>query len=254
MAWSATDYFRQFQSLLPWGKAWGRDDSSILSQVLKGMAVELSRIDSRSDDLIRERSTLTALELLNEHEEDLGLPDECTREFTLSTSERRLAARAKLVATGRQDPAYFVEIANKYGFAAEVTEYTPFWCGLGVAGDPCGGQETIFYWKFTVYTDATVIAFLAGLGVAGDSLGKITDLLKTVFCFAQTYGPAHMVLITEIAGPGYDEGFDSGFNSKPSSSMSWLTGGFEKGFSYGFNVHLGGPFDSGFDAGFDKPM
>ena len=94
---------------------------------------------------------------------------------------------------------------------------------------------------------------MSGLAVAGDPLQKVTDLLETIFCFANKYKPAHTVLITEISGPGFATGFDLGFDSLPSQSIDYLSGGFTQGFSLGFNVNLGGPFDNGFTVGFEKP-
>lgn len=253
MARSATDYLRLLQSLLPWGKLWPRDPSATLTEFLSGEAEELARIDARSEDLLIERSTLTTNELITDHETELALPDECTRDLDLTLSERRLAANVKLTSIGQQDEPYFIEIANKYGFDAVITTYSPFWCGLMGSGEPCGGQNNLFYWKLTVFTSEDAILFLCGTGVSGDSLQKITELLQTIFCFANKYKPAHTVLLTEIAGPGFDTGFDTGFDALPAASVDYLTGGFTQGFSLGFNVNLGGAFSGGFDIGFEKP-
>lgn len=253
MARSSFDYLRLLQSLLPRGKVWSRALNARLTEFLYGEAEELARIDNRAQDLLCETNTRCTTELIEDHEAELGLPDECTRDYTLSLSERRTAANAKLTATGGQEKQYFIDIATTYGYTATVTEYTPFWCGLGACGDEIGPQINIFYWTFTVFTDETPIPFLCGEGACGDSLNKVSDLLNTVFCFAQKYKPAHTVLLTALAGAGFDEGFDNGFDSLDSQSIDYLTGGFDQGFSFGFNVNLGGAFSNGFDVGFNKP-
>lgn len=254
MTRASTDYRALLQSLLPKGRLWSRLLTTNLNEYLYAEADELARVDNRAQALLKERNTLTANELIGDHELELGLPDECTREYNLILSERRKAANVKLTSTGQQDPNYFVEIANKYGYDAIVTEYTPFWVGMGGAGEPVGDQETIFYWKLTVYTKESLIVFRIGEGVAGDPLQKVSDLLNTIFCFVNKYKPAHTILLTELAGPGFDEGFDEGFDSLPSTTVDYLTGGFSQGFSFGFRINFGGPFDAdAFTSGFEKP-
>ena len=253
MSRSVTDYLRLLQSLLPRGKVWSRALASRLTEYLHAEADELTRIDNRAQVLLRERNTLYTTELIGDHEKELGLPDECTRDLTLSLTERRIEANIKLTATGQQDPNYFIEVANLYGYEAEVTEYTPFWCGVGACGDPIGPQSNLFYWKLTVFTDETPILFLCGEGACGDSLQQISELLQTVFCFARKWKPAHTYLLVETAGTGYSTGFDSGFDALPSASVDYLSGGFTQGFSFGFNANLGGPFSDGFTSGFEKP-
>ena len=253
MARSVDDYLRLLQSLLPRGKLWTRALGSKLTEYLHAEADELTRLDNRAQQLLIERNTLTTNELINDHEAELGLPDECTRDASLTLSERRLAANAKLIATGQQDKNYFIEIANRYGYEAFITEYTPFWCGIGACGDPIGPAANIFYWKLTLFTSEVPILFLCGEGACGDPLQKVSDLINVVFCFANKFKPAHTILQIGLEGAGFSTGFDTGFDALPAQSVDYLTGGFTQGFSLGFNVNLGGAFANGFDIGFEKP-
>jgi len=248
----STDYLRLLQSLLPRGRVWSRAIGSRLREYLYAEADELARIDNRARTLLIERSTLTANELIGDHESELGLPGECTRDYNLTLSERRIEARVKLTQTGEQDKSYFIGIANKYGFDAEITEYTPAWCGIAGCGDPCGGQNNLFYWKLTVFTTESPIIAVCGIAACGDPLQKISDLINTVFCFARKYKPAHTILLTALEGAGFSAGFGSGFDSLPSQSIDYLSGGFSLGFSFGFNVNLGAGFDEGFTNGFER--
>ena len=80
MARTSNDYLRLLQSLLPRGKVWSRAINARLTEYLYAEAEELTRIDNRSQVLLKEINTLTTNELIGDHETDLGLPDECTRD------------------------------------------------------------------------------------------------------------------------------------------------------------------------------
>lgn len=237
MARSVNDYLRLLQSLLPRGKVWARALNARLTEYLYAEADELARLDDRAQQLLIERNILYTNELILDHEADLELPDECTRDLNLSLLERRIAANIKLIDTGDQNKEYFIEIAALYGYVATITEYTPAWCGIAACGDPCGDQFNLFYWKLTVFTEENPIIAVCGVTVCGDPLIKISVLLETVFCFAQKYKPAHTILLTAVAGPGFSTGFDTGFDSLPSSSVL-LNGGFDLGFSFGFPINV----------------
>ena len=248
----STDYLQLLQSLLPKGRFWTRFLNARLTQYLHAQADELARLDNRAQDICIERSTLSTTELITDHETELGLPDECSPDEVLTLIERRLSANAKLTATGGQNPQYFIDIANKYGYEVIIVEYTPFWCGIGACGDSIGPIENIFVWKIVLFTDQTPIFFECGIGACGDSLQKVSELINTVFCFANKHKPAHTQLLIGLEGFGFSSGFSSGFSAFPSQSVDYLTGGFSQGFSLGFNVNLGGAFSNGFGIGFSK--
>ena len=253
MARNSKDYLRLLQSLLPRGKVWTRALNARLTEYLYAEADELARIDDRAQVLLRERNTLYTTELIEDHENELGLPDECTRDYDLVLTERRKAVNAKLTATGGQHKQYYIDIAAAYGYTASITEYSPLWCGIGACGDGIGPIENIFYWKLTIFTGETAIIFVCGEGVCGDALQKVSDLINTVFCFVNKYKPAHTVLQIGLEGNAFSEGFDTGFDALPAISVDYLSGGFAQGFSLGFNVNLGGAFAAGFNIGFQKP-
>lgn len=249
---TALEYLRMLQSLLPKGRAWNRAPDSILTQVLYGTSDELSRLDERSEDLQGERDTRTANELLPEHETDLGLPDDCS-DAAATITERRADAHARLLALGQQDKQYFIDLAASLGYEITITEYTPFWCGLGVAGDPCGDQEVIFTWTVNTVFGAESVFFVAGVSQAGDPLVKIPTL-GPLECIIKKYKPGHTMVNFNYTGPEFDEAFDLSFNSLPSEDQSYLDGAFNRGFSTAYDVFYGGSFDNGaFDSAFERP-
>jgi uncharacterized protein YmfQ (DUF2313 family) len=249
---TALEYLRMFQSLLPKGKAWNRAADSVLTQFLYGSSDEFSRLDERSEDLQSERDTRTTSELLTEHETDLGLPDDCS-DAAATITERRIDAHARLLALGQQDKQYFIDLAESLGYEITITEYTPFWCGLGVAGNPCGDQEVIFVWTVNTTYGAETIYFTAGSSQAGDPLVKIPTL-GPLECIIEKYKPGHTTVNFNYTGPGFSQGFNIGFDSLPSEEESYLEGGFSRGFSSGYNVFYGGGFDkNAFTTGFHRP-
>jgi len=253
MAKTVIDYLRELQSLLPKGKAWTRDEGSTSAEFLHGDAEEFAHVDERSDDLLQERDTRYTSELLIDHENDLGLPDECSPEGE-TIQERRLAVHSKLIALGQQNPAYFIELATAFGWTITITEYSPFWCGVMGSGEPCGDQETIFYWKITITIGSgNIVYFLSGSSESGDPLSYLPGT-ESMICTFNKLKPGHTVLIYDFDGPEYGIGFGPGFDSLPSETESHLEGCFSQGFGLGFNVNLGGGFNAdGFGIGFKQP-
>ena len=250
---TATEYLRALQSLLPQGKAWSRDDGSVLSEFLLGQAEEFARVDGRSLDLLDERDTRKTSELLIDHEIDFGLPDECSPDEQ-TIQERRLEAHGRLIALGQQNPAYYIELAAALGWTIAITEYSAFICGVHGMGDPCGDSDNFFYWKITVTIGGgDIVYFICGGSECGDSLAFLGDI-GAVTCAFERYKPAHTQLLWEFDGPEFGYGFGPGFDSLPSLFESYLYGGFGHGFGLGFDVYLGGGFGGGFAIGFRKPM
>jgi len=220
--------------------------------VLKGEAEELARVDARSDDLIKERDTRRTLELINEHEADFGLPDDCT-EAGETLTERRNALHTKMITLGQQHKQYFIDLAAALGYRITITEYAPFWAGAGVAGDPCGDQEVIFYWTVNVSYAADVIHFIAGASGAGDSLMKIV-VLEPLECLLNKYKPGHTKVSFHYTGYAFGMGFDDSFDSTVSYEIGHLEGGYGNGFGFCFNRAHTGCFDTGgFGVGFQQP-
>lgn len=251
MARSVLEYLRLLQSLLPKGRAWNRGEDSALTEFLHGQAEEFVRLDARSDDLLVERDTRTASELLVDHEIDLGIPDECLG-LEKTDRQRRSAAHSKLIATGGQDKRYFIDLAATLGYAITITEYIPFLCGLGLAGDECGGYRVLSYWKVSIqYSEISGGAFSRGFDIGFDSLYSVD--IETLYCVMNKYKPGHATVIFDFVGPAFDVAFSSGFDSMPSDIESYLEGALSQGFGLGFDVNLGGDFDNdAFGNGFKR--
>jgi len=208
MATLLEKYTGVLRKLFPRGKAWNelrRDDLGLLS----GMAVELTRLDERAKDLLEEIDPRTSTELLEDWEELLGIPDECTMSLT-DINERRAQAGQKLAAQGGMTKSFYEGVAERLGFDAIVTDYRAFRVGKSRVGerlsnnfDPdtdvfrvgrnrVGESLKIYKWRYTfeVNVEATdVTKFRVGIGRVGEPLVAFENPLLE--CTIAKLKPAH---------------------------------------------------------------
>lgn len=150
-ACDADRYIRLLLSLLPRGRVWPRDPNSVRGLYFAAWAEEFSRIDAFFELILAERSPRTAYWLLPEWERSLGLPDECTGQAE-TIADRRRIAHARMIATGGQDPAYFVEVAKALGYDITITQFRARWFGYRRCGELFGGEDMQWTWKVTCTT------------------------------------------------------------------------------------------------------
>lgn len=246
MARSAAEFARLMMSLYPpskWG-FWDRESDSNLYRHTLGAAAEQARIDQRMEDLLKEGMTLTAEELLEEWEADFGLPED-NNTLSTTTEGRRKEINAKLIQVGRQDEAYFIEIAAALGYTITIENFYPAIVGEVAMGDSVGDYVNLFYWK--VLIDATSVTESAEV--------NITKLIH----YITKVKPAHTMVLFDFSGVGYSQGFSKGFSRIPHYDNSWPELGYGRGFSKGFanaydydGVNYTGGFNKGFTIGYDR--
>lgn len=177
------------QNLLPVGDAFSRESSSILSHLLRGLALLWAKAHNRAMTAVEEADPRTTLELLPDFETALGLPDECLPAGN-SIQERRDAVLAKLDDEGRQDPDFYRELAKILGYEVTIAEFKPFICGLSCCGDVLnGGHDVRYYWQITVH-GPRVTLFRCGASSPPDRLGK-TSHATELECLIRRYKLAH---------------------------------------------------------------
>lgn len=253
MSRSVLDYLNLLKSLLPLGKAWSIETDSVFYKFLYGQAEEFARIDQRFDELMVEADTRYTNELIYQHENDFGLPDECT-DAASTLSERRNECHTKLMARGGLHKQYYTDLAAAYGYDITITEFTPFWCGLGTCGSPCGDQWVLFVWQVTIdYSGGVLVYFTSGSSVSGDPLIRVAGL-DTLICLISKYKPAHTMVKYVLDGYEFSSTFSNAFDSYPTTTTTdWLEGPFDRSFSLDFDVHFGGAFNKdAFDINFDR--
>ena len=186
----AEDYRQAFQALLPRGPAWPRDDDSIQTQVARALAPTWARVDRRAGELLVDAFPATAVGLLPEWEETLGLPDPCAGPAP-SVQARQAQVAARIANPGGQSAAYITSFAAQLGFTITIQNYAPFRCGRSGLGQTLGGKAWYNAWSVTAPL-TNVRKFRAG-SRAGERLRTWgNDVLE---CEIRRIAPAHTVVI-----------------------------------------------------------
>jgi len=127
-----SSYLQQLQALLPLGLAWPRTPGAILTKLLSGFAVMFAEVHTRAENLLDEIDPRTTRELLPDWERVAALPDSCITvlELDQSIEQRRLALHGKLTAVGGASPAFFIDMAARFGYAGATVEhrFAPMTC------------------------------------------------------------------------------------------------------------------------------
>lgn len=139
--------------------------------LLQGFGEEFVRIRERMEDLLAERDPRQTVELLDEWEEEYGLPNKCVQ-VEQTFEERRDAVVSKVISPTGQSVGFFLDQAGALGADVTIEEEHGFRLGIDGMGDGLGGTEWNFVW--TVH-------------VVGDS----NELLECVFTDLK---PAHTVV------------------------------------------------------------
>lgn len=174
-------YRRLLHNLLPFGKAWLRDNDGNLSSLLRGLSEELFRVELSARDLEREafpdESTIPFL--LTDYERLLGLPDECTPVLPATELERQQLVKSRLTARGGQTEQYFIDLGISLGYDTVTVTATgePTTCQME-CDDPLVPGTEVFVW-------------LVELEGPGD--------LETAECLIKAFAPAHTFpIVTEV--------------------------------------------------------
>lgn len=183
-----------FRKYFPQGFAW---EGEKFKQVVDAFAVEFWRAQGRFDDfLCRESDPKQTLELIEDWEKMLGIPDECTVPGT-TIEERRAQICQKLVATGGSSFEYYEQIAAALGFEVTVSDYKPFVAG-SLTGDKLTNDPIWTHrWLVTAPAD-TFTVFKAGREKCGDKLVEVGN--ETLQCTFEKLKPAHTEVLFSFTG------------------------------------------------------
>lgn len=182
-------YRRALLSLLPQGKAWPRDEDSVLSLLALGLATVYERTSDRAGQLVVDAFPATTVELLGEWESTLGLPDPCAGDNpTLQQRVGQVVSR--LLDNGGQSLAALQSFAADLGYTVTVTNDAPFRVGQSHVGDHLGRDD----WSSTWAANAAlvnVIPFRVGRSAVGEPLASWGN--ETLECELAERAPAHSV-------------------------------------------------------------
>lgn len=188
MGVTSIDYQAQLQALLPPGPAWPKDADALLTRLLGGLSMELSRVDGRARQLADEADPRTTSELFSDWERVAGLPDTCVIAFAgdQSVAQRRAALVGRLATLGGQSAAYFIALASSLGYAVTVTEFQEH----AVTDDvehPLYSAPWNFAWQLNAALN-TVIDITVESSVDESIAAWGNSLLE---CVVKRFAPAH---------------------------------------------------------------
>lgn len=150
---ASASYVRQLKFLLPPGVAFDLEADSDVTATLTACAAELSRVDSRGDDVINESDPRTAEETIELWEKILGIPDAQIPVLPSTLTLRRLAVTAKYTARGGQNSAFFIALAAACGYTVTLARTAVLRVGFRV-NDRCFGAA----WAYSLSITVTAIA------------------------------------------------------------------------------------------------
>lgn len=186
------DFERQVTYLPPPGRAWPREQGTVMGGVWAAIGQSVWGSHQRAVSLLeREAHPGRAVELLAEYEADLGLPDPCTP-LAATLSQRQAAVMAKLRAQGGQSIAYYTGVAAALGYTVTITEFHPFRLGVSTFGSLLLGAPWQFAWQVTVPT-ATVTRMRFGVSAFGEPFWTVDT--AELECRIRALAPAHTIVL-----------------------------------------------------------
>lgn len=198
-------YKKLLINLLPKGKLWQPDAQPIFSSLLESTSQEPCRVDDRFQKMLTEIDprTTTEAEALDQWENVLGIPDECTPEGQ-TEAERQTQLVQKLTNIGGINKGFYEFLTDQLGFTTTVTNILPFVAGSRagerltnffnntfVAGSPAGMQLKEIGWRYYFEVELPITAasvFVAG-STAGTALRTFSNPL--IECTIKKLKPAH---------------------------------------------------------------
>lgn len=142
-SYCASDYLGALQALMPRGRIWPRDVSSVQAKVLAGLTKVYEAQNKRANNLLVDAFPSTAAELLPEWEATLGLTSNSAGPAA-TVSARQALVVARLVGANGIAAGDFADYAALLGYSVTVKGNAPFRCGQSRAGAHVGAIDRMF--------------------------------------------------------------------------------------------------------------
>lgn len=195
---SYQEYEEMLRQLLPPGPAFPRGDyESMMAMLLEVFSLELSRIDSRVDALVREDDPRVSVECFREWLEEWGLPDVCSNLLgNLTDSVLRQLLLFRITVPGGQSKKFFVELAARFGYEIQIDELRPYTVQSEVM-DAMWSTAAAYTWRVNVLSGAaaenTTASMHTVIGGADEPLAWWGDMLLE--CLIERYKPAQTEVV-----------------------------------------------------------
>ncbi|WP_241300461.1 YmfQ family protein [Burkholderia stabilis] len=192
---TAANFLKALQGLMPRGRVWPRASDAVQTQVLSGLAPSYERQTARANYLLTDAFPPTAYELLPEWEETLGLPDPCAGPAP-TIPQRQSQVVARFVGGGGPSIADLIQFAANLGYPITITQFVEARAGQLTAGGASAGTAWSFTWQVNAPLNTIVFA-RAGAMAAGDALASWGN--SVLECELRAVAPAHTILIFAYA-------------------------------------------------------
>lgn len=142
--YNQNDYYKGLMNLLPNGKAWPKNQKSVMGDLIYCYASMFSQTDDILTGSIDEVFPATTTQLIEEWQKTLGLPDKCVSNDS-SIESKRSQVIARLTATGSISNSYYINYAKQLGFDIDIIEYGGIISGIYRCGDSTGTCDSREY-------------------------------------------------------------------------------------------------------------
>ncbi|MFA7942071.1 YmfQ family protein [Pseudomonas brenneri] len=189
-AFTDADFASALLGLLPRGRVWPKDLSSVQAQAISCFAPTFTRISDSALSLIEDTFPASTINFLPEWEATMGLPDPCAG-VSPTFQGRRNQVAARFSNSGGQSIRFFQAFAQGLGYNVTITQYAPFRCGQSVCGQQLGGEDWFFAWAINSKFN-TINHFRVGQSATGEPLSSWSNAVLE--CELARAKPAHTIL------------------------------------------------------------
>ena len=184
------------QRLLPRGRAWPRDPGAVLTQVLRALLPNPQSLVVSANALPTDAFPTTAVYLLPEWEQSLGLPDPCAGPSpTIAQRQKQVVAR--MFGLGGQSIGSFTSYAASLGYPITITEFLPARFGRTRFGDRFRGPAWAHVWQVDA-PGVTVTPARFGTARFGDPFSDWGN--RVLECEMRRIAPAHTTIVFAYSG------------------------------------------------------
>lgn len=189
---TTSDYQSALLAHFPRGRVWQTGPDNPLTKLAQALARSFQHVDASAISLLTGGFPATALELLPEWEESLGLPDNCTIGETYTIERRRQAVVSRLVGKGSLSKQFYISLAKTLGYDITIDEFRQARAGFSVCGEAINGDDWPFVWRVNAQ-QTTYVQAKCGVTYCGEPLATWGN--KILECTLKQLAPPFTVLL-----------------------------------------------------------
>lgn len=189
-SFTSADFTSALLGLLPRGRVWPKELSSLQAQAVSCFAPTFQRLSDSALNLLEDTFPASTVNFLDEWESTLGLPDPCAGVLPTFQARRKQVV-ARLTNSGGQSVQFFIALALGLGYEIAVTQFAPFRCGQSTCGQQLGDSDWFFTWAVNTQIN-TVNFFQTGRSAVGEPLASWSNAVLE--CEMTEAKPSHTLV------------------------------------------------------------